>query len=172
MTKKGAVSIVFYLVINSIFAQTDANKTSQVSPSSTTSIVIKSDKENQLYLFTQVMPSFPGGEEKLKAFLQKNFIYPEYEREHGITGTVNVSFVVEKDGRLTDVKVVKGVPKGSGCDEEGVRLVKLMTKWNPGTQGGEYVRVQMSLPIIFSSQKPSKPQETVSKPKPKSTIKK
>lgn len=139
---KGALLLCIFS-INS-FSQTTATKASQPTAGG---------DANQLFLFAEKMPMFPGGEGKLREFLIKNFRYPDYEREHGITGTTNVSFVVEKDGRLTDIKVVKGVPKGSGCDDEGIRLVKMMPKWKPGIEGGKIVRVQMSLPIIFSIQK-------------------
>ena len=151
-------------------ASSTNNNTTNNKPASTTNNNATNNKpaatnnSSQLYLFAQTMPSFPGGEAKLREYIIKNFNYPDYERTHGISGTSNVSFVVEKDGSLTDIKVVKGVPKGSGCDAEGIRLVKQMPKWKPGIQGGKVVRVQMSLPIIFTIQKPAA--TPAAKPKP------
>ncbi len=147
----------------SIVAQIETKKTAQPPVNNNVNKPVTNNNSSQLFLFAQTMPSFPGGEAKLREYIIKNFNYPDYERTHGISGTSNVSFVVEKDGSLTDIKVVKGVPKGSGCDAEGIRLVKQMPKWKPGIQGGKPVRVQMSLPIIFTIQKPATP--AASKPK-------
>ena len=69
-------------------------------------------------------------------------------KESGIQGTVYMSFVVEKDGHITDVKVVRGI--GGGCDEEAVRVIKSMPNWKPGKQRGRSVRVQFSMPIKFT----------------------
>jgi len=76
-----------------------------------------------------------------------NIKYPEVARTSGITGTVYVQFVVEKDGSISDVKVVRGI--GGGCDEEAVRVVKSMPRWKPGKQRGQPVRVYFTLPIEF-----------------------
>ena len=94
------------------------------------------------------MPAtFPGGEAKMMEYLRENLKYPESVREKGIEGKVYVQFVVEKDGSINDVKILRSVCKE--LDNEAVRVIKAMPKWNPGTQNGEPVRTTMMLPINF-----------------------
>jgi protein TonB len=81
-------------------------------------------------------------------FLQDNIKYPQMARESGIQGTVYVTFVVERNGNVTDVKILRGI--GGGCDEEAVRVVQNMPKWEPGKQRGKPVRVQFNMPIKFT----------------------
>jgi periplasmic protein TonB len=81
-------------------------------------------------------------------FLQDNIKYPQMARESGIQGTVYVTFVVERNGSVTDVKILRGI--GGGCDEEAVRVVQNMPKWEPGKQRGKPVRVQFNMPIKFT----------------------
>jgi TonB family protein len=95
----------------------------------------------------EVQPEFPGGEMALMHYLGKNINYPHYARESGIQGTVFVNFVIEPDGSVTNVKIIKGI--GGGCDEEAIRVILNMPKWKPGYQKGEAVRVQFNLPIRF-----------------------
>jgi TonB family protein len=101
-------------------------------------------------VFTEVeeMPSFPGGDEARVRFMIENIKYPENAKKNGIQGKVFVQFIVEKDGKITNVKVIRGFNKE--CDEEAVRVIKLMPKWNPGKQKGQAVRVQFVLPIKFA----------------------
>lgn len=81
-------------------------------------------------------------------FIKNNLKYPQQARETGTQGKVFVSFVVEKDGSLTDVKVLRDI--GSGCGEEAVRVVKSMPKWQPAKQRGKPVRMQFNLPVAFT----------------------
>ncbi len=108
------------------------------------------EEEEEMEIFTVVesMPEFPGGESALYKFLAKNIEYPQIANEGGIQGRVFVTFVVEKDGSITDVRVLRGI--GGGCDEEAIRVVKSMPKWKPGKQRGKPVRVQYNLPIKFT----------------------
>lgn len=96
------------------------------------------------------MPTFPGGDAEMMKFIQKNVQYPQVEKEAGISGTCYVTFVVEKDGSITDVKVLRGVSGGPGCDKEAMRVVKSMPGWKAGKQNGREVRVQFNLPIKFT----------------------
>ena len=96
------------------------------------------------------MPTFPGGEGEMMKFIQKNVQYPQVEKEAGISGTCYVTFVVEKDGSITDVKVLRGVSGGPGCDKEAKRVVAAMPSWKAGKQNGREVRVQFNLPIKFT----------------------
>lgn len=105
------------------------------------------EEEAPIFIVVESMPEFPGGIEKLYAYLQANMKYPQMARESGIQGTVYVTFVVEKDGSVTDIKVLRGI--GGGCDEEAIRVVRSMPKWNPGKQRGKPVRVQYNLPVRF-----------------------
>lgn len=102
----------------------------------------------QIFQVVEENPEFPGGLEALRHFFQKNIQYPASAKEAGAHGKVFLNFVVEKDGSLTDIKLLKGL--GFGCDEEALRVMQLMPKWNPGKQSGEAVRVKYNLPIQFS----------------------
>ena len=106
--------------------------------------------EEEIFTVVETMPGFPGGEVERIKFLQKNIKYPQMARESQIQGTVYVTFVVETDGRVTDVRVLRGI--GGGCDEEAVRVIKMMPKWNAGKQRGKPVRVQFNMPIKFTLQ--------------------
>jgi protein TonB len=105
-------------------------------------------EEEQIFTIVEEMPSFPGGEAELFKYLGKNIKYPEMANSAGISGVVYVTFVVDKDGKIKDVKVLRGI--GGGCDEEAVRVVKNMPSWKPGKQRGKSVTVQYNLPIRFT----------------------
>lgn len=109
----------------------------------------KEDKvdDNQIFEIVEEQAEFPGGQAAMLAFIQKNLKYPDIALENGIEGTVVVEFVVEKDGSLTDVKVIKDI--GAGCGAEAVRVIKMMPKWKPGKQRDMAVRVKMKAPIRF-----------------------
>jgi len=107
-------------------------------------------QEHTVLEIVENMPEFPGGESALEKYLATNIKYPQAARESGVIGKVFVNFVVEKDGSITDVKVLRGI--GRGCDEEAVRVVKGMPKWKPGTQKGKPVRVSFNLPVEFTLQ--------------------
>ncbi len=112
--------------------------------------VTKEDEEaEEVQIFTVVesMPSFPGGEAARIQYLNDNIKYPQMARESGIQGRVFVTFVVERNGSVTDVKVLRGI--GGGCDEEAIRVIQNMPKWEPGKQRGKPVRVQFNMPILF-----------------------
>ncbi|MBK6965185.1 MAG: energy transducer TonB [Bacteroidales bacterium] len=104
--------------------------------------------EAEIFTVVEESPSFPGGDEARIRFLTENIKYPQIARESSISGTVYVTFVVEKNGNVTDVRVLRGI--GGGCDEEAVRVIKAMPKWSPGKQRGKPVRVQFNMPIKFT----------------------
>lgn len=110
----------------------------------------ESAEETQIFMVVESMPEFPGGETALYKFLAENIKYPQMAKESGIQGRVFVTFVVERDGKVTDVRVLRGI--GGGCDEEAIRVVKNMPKWAPGKQRGKSVRVQYNLPVKFTLQ--------------------
>ncbi len=96
------------------------------------------------------MPSFPGGNGALMAWLNENVKYPVVAQENGVSGRVIVSFVVERDGSITDVQVVRSVDPA--LDKEAMRAVKSMPKWIPGKQNGQAVRVKYNVPVLFRLQ--------------------
>jgi TonB family protein len=108
------------------------------------------DESDEIFTNVEVLPTFPGGLEQFGKFLGKNLRYPPIARESGIQGRVFCTFVVEKDGSLTDIKVSRGI--GGGCDEEAIRVLRSSPKWNPGIQHGRPVRVSYTVPIFFQLQ--------------------
>jgi protein TonB len=106
-------------------------------------------KNEEVFTVVENQPEFIGGQTAMIEFLTKNIVYPKAEREKGIQGTVYVTFIVETDGNLSNVKVIRGVNKA--LDNEAVRVVKLMEKkWKAGTFKGKPVRVQFNLPIKYA----------------------
>lgn len=110
----------------------------------------ESAEETQIFMVVESMPEFPGGEAALYKFLAENIKYPQMAKESGIQGRVFVTFVVERNGKVTDVRVLRGI--GGGCDEEAIRVVQNMPSWAPGKQRGKSVRVQYNLPVKFTLQ--------------------
>jgi protein TonB len=96
------------------------------------------------------MPSFPGGDGALYGFLAQNISYPEIAKRAGVEGQVIVMFTVSKTGQIASPRVVRGI--GGGCDEEALRVVMMMPRWNPGKQNGQPVNVQVTVPIRFQLQ--------------------
>ena len=103
--------------------------------------------EEPIFVVVETMPAFPGGVPALMAYLQKSIRYPAIARESNIHGTVYLSFVIEKDGSVSDVEILRGI--GGGCDEEAIRVVSNMPKWSAGKQRDLPVRVKYCLPIKF-----------------------
>ena len=106
--------------------------------------------EQEIFQIVEEMPAFPGGEQKLMEYVAKNIKYPQIARETGIQGRVFVGFVVEPDGSISNVKLLRGI--GGGCDEEAMRVIKSLPKWKPGKQRGKPVRVSYQIPVFFKLQ--------------------
>jgi TonB family protein len=102
-----------------------------------------------VYSVVEQMPEFPGGQDSLFKYLQRNINFPEKERNAGVEGRVYIQFTVYKDGSLGNVAEVKGVPGGPGLSKEAIRVIKAIPVWNPGRQDGKPVNVSMVLPIKF-----------------------
>ena len=98
-------------------------------------------------LYVEVMPEFTGAQTAWARYLQENMRYPTLAREKNIQGKVQLSFIVEIDGSLSEIKVLKGI--GGGCDEEAIRVLKNSPQWKPGIQNGMPVRVSYTMPISF-----------------------
>ena len=108
------------------------------------------EEETKVFDVVEQMPSFPGGPSALMQYLASNIKYPVVAEENGVQGRVIVTFVVEKDGSITDVRVVKSVDPS--LDKEAQRVVKSMPKWIPGKQNGSAVRVKYTVPVTFRLQ--------------------
>ncbi len=102
---------------------------------------------NEVFVIVENQPEFPGGNTALMNFISENIVYPKIAQENGIQGRVITNFIIEKDGSLSDIQVVRGVDPS--LDKEAVRLIAAMPKWTPGTQRGNKVRVRYLLPIVF-----------------------
>ncbi|MBQ9474285.1 MAG: TonB family protein [Bacteroidales bacterium] len=102
---------------------------------------------DEVFVVVETMPEFPGGMDSLMAFLHENIVYPQEARVKKISGKVFVSFTVEKDGSLSDIKILRDL--GYGCGNEVLRVLRLMPRWKPGMQQGKPVRCQFTLPVMF-----------------------
>lgn len=133
--------IVFFILAIQAYAQNNLEQTEFPPPQPGTSLQIPDD-----YIFTivSVMPKFKGNVNK---WLSDNIQYPYSARQNRIEGKVILKFVVEKDGSISNVKVIKGVNKV--LDNEALRLIKIMPKWNPGMNNGLAVRTYFTLPVTF-----------------------
>ena len=103
--------------------------------------------EEPTFTIVEDMPTFPGGEAKMYEYLYKNLKYPAMAKDAGITGTVYVNFVIDKNGKITNVNVLRGI--GGGCDEAAIAAVEKMPDWKPGKQRGKAVKVSYNLPVKF-----------------------
>tara|TARA_B100000965_G_C19343726_1_gene648590 strand:- start:14 stop:667 length:654 start_codon:yes stop_codon:yes gene_type:complete len=111
-------------------------------------IEIEEESDDEFFMVVENMPEFPGGDLGLMKYIQKNVKYPPIAKEYNITGKVYVSFIVDKSGFVTNVKIVRGVDKN--LDAEALRVVKSLPKYKPGKQRGKPVRVMFTIPINFT----------------------
>lgn len=107
-------------------------------------------EENKIFTVVEQMPMYPGGDAALMQYLSSNIHYPAVAAENGVQGRVVVGFVVERDGSITDVNVMRSVDPS--LDREAVRVVKNMPRWTPGKQNGSAVRVKYQVPVTFRLQ--------------------
>jgi len=152
---KVVVAIPAFFAVLFLFTAGSANKLSAQNTQQNAKPTEQKKTVDQEKLYTaetvftvvETMPSFPGGQEALYKYLRENIKYPEEAKSKGVQGTVFITYIVEIDGSVTNVKVLRGI--GSGCDEESVRVVSAMPKWSPGKQRGVPVRVQFNLPVKY-----------------------
>jgi len=146
-----------YVDLNKINIISYLPKTAETETSS-----IKSENTDKVYDFVSIekQPEFPGGIAKFYKYLGSSIKYPKIAQENNVQGKVFLSFVVEKDGSLTDVQITRGL--GSGTDEEAMRVIKESPKWNPGIQNGLAVRVKYNINVNFTlNTDPPKPLRTL-----------
>lgn len=105
------------------------------------------EAEEEIFVFVEQDPEYPGGDAALYEYLGKSIKYPDLARENNITGTVVIKFVVEKDGSISRASILREI--GGGCGKEALRVVNAMPKWKPGKQSGKPVRTEFTLPVQF-----------------------
>jgi protein TonB len=110
----------------------------------------KPEVSNKVFDVVEQMPSYPGGNNALMSYLSSNIKYPVVAQENGVQGRVTVGFVVERDGSITDVNILKSVDPS--LDREAARVVRSMPRWTPGKQNGQAVRVKYNVPVTFRLQ--------------------
>lgn len=143
-----SILIIIFSQIN-VFCQDENN---------VDSIATKTRKSDSLLV--EMLPQYPDGTEAMYRFIAKNIKYPEKAKNALIEGKVYASFVIEKDGTVGEMKILKGI--GYGCDEETLRVIALMPNWTPGMQNNKAVRVQMNLPVSFKLEKKKKKGKKIS----------
>lgn len=153
--KKIFITIIMLAAFTTAKSQQATPKSGDPNADITIDEPVSTDKSSvdpsKIFTAVEMEPSFPGGIEMFYKLLLYNIRYPAKAFENKVQGKVFVSFVIEKDGSLTDIKVVRAL--GSGCDEEALRVMKLSPKWKPGIQNGRPVRVQYTMPISFNLSK-------------------
>lgn len=110
-------------------------------------VVSTESDEDKIFTVVEQSAEYPGGLEAMAKFLQKNMKYPAIARRMGIEGSVFVSFVIDKEGVISDIQVIKGI--SAECDKEAARVIKLMPPWKPGKQNGKAVKCRFVLPVKF-----------------------
>ena len=130
---------------------TEDNKDVEVVIQAPVEVVEEEEEEEVVFVVVEDMPVFPGGQDKLYKYLAENIKYPIIAQENGIQGRVICQFVVNKDGSIVDVEVVRSGGDPS-LDKEAVRVIKSMPKWTPGKQRGKPVRVKHTVPVNFRLQ--------------------
>lgn len=99
--------------------------------------------------FADILPQFPGGELALLKFIQSNLIYPDFEKENEIEGTVYVQFIISKEGKAVSPKILRSVKDSKNFDKEVIRIVKSFPDWTPGEHAGQKVHVYFTMPVKF-----------------------
>ena len=129
--------------------ETDAKSDSTGSSHGQTPDGMGSSDATGIFTTLDVYPRFPGGEQALLFFLRSNVRYPAASLKMGIQGEVMILFIVESDGSISHVSILKGI--GKECDEEAVRVIKSMPRWEPGRRYGKSVKVLLRIPIMFKN---------------------
>ncbi|MFC2111538.1 energy transducer TonB [Bacteroidota bacterium] len=156
MKTKYLLAILIPLLIGcKVFKKNESPKTEEVVEVLTKELIEVNNESSykpneEIFVSIEQLPTYVGGEQARIDFINANLKYPELAKEQGIQGTVYVTFIVEKDGSLSEAKIIRGI--GGGCDEEAIRIVKLMPNWNPGKLRGNAIRIHLpfNMPIKFT----------------------
>ena len=132
---KHSILLLFFLIAQEYFAQ---------------SIDTLSYQDNTIYSFSENPAEFPGGSKEMLNFIAKNIVYPQTAIKNKISGKCFIKFIVEKNGEISNISILRGVNNCPECDIEAVRVVKLMPHWKPATNEGKTVRTLYNLPINFN----------------------
>ena len=135
----------------SIDINTEDDKETEVVIAAPVEAPVEEEEEEVVFVVVESMPEFPGGQQALFKYLSDNIKYPVIAQENGIQGRVICQFVVNKDGSIVDVEVVRSGGDPS-LDKEAIRVIKSMPKWKPGKQRGKPVRVKYTVPVNFKLQ--------------------
>ena len=135
----------------SIEVNTEDDKAEEVVIAAPVEAPVEEEEEEVVFVVVESMPEFPGGQQALFKYLSENVKYPVIAQENGIQGRVICQFVVNKDGSIVDVEVVRSGGDPS-LDKEAIRVIKSMPKWKPGKQRGKPVRVKYTVPVNFKLQ--------------------
>ena len=136
---------------DTIEINTEAEQDVEVASAPLVKVPVDEEEEEIVFLVVETMPEFPGGQQEMMKFIATNIQYPAIAIENGIQGRVICQFVVEKDGMVTDIQVVRSSGDAS-LDKEAIRVINSMPKWKPGKQRGKPVRVKYTIPINFRLQ--------------------
>ena len=137
--------------VEDVNIQTEDDKEVEVVIAAPVETPVEEEEEEVIFMVVETMPEFPGGQQALFKYLSENVKYPVIAQENGIQGRVICQFVVNKDGSIVDVEVVRSGGDAS-LDKEAVRVIKSMPKWKPGKQRGKAVRVKYTVPVSFRLQ--------------------
>ena len=135
----------------SIEINTEDDKEAEVVIAAPVEAPVEEEEEEVVFVVVESMPEFPGGTQALFKYLSENVKYPVIAQENGIQGRVICQFVVNRDGSIVDVEVVRSGGDPS-LDKEAIRVIKSMPKWKPGQQRGKPVRVKYTVPVNFKLQ--------------------
>ena len=135
----------------SIEVNAEDDKAEEVVIAAPVEAPVEEEEEEVVFVVVESMPEFPGGQQALFKYLSENVKYPVIAQENGIQGRVICQFVVNKDGSIVDVEVVRSGGDPS-LDKEAIRVIKSMPKWKPGKQRGKAVRVKYTVPVNFKLQ--------------------
>ena len=130
--------------------QREAQTQTYVAPTIAVVEQVEEESEQQIFVIVEKQPEFPGGDVARVKFLSDNIRYPVVAQENGISGRVTCQFVVNTDGTIVDIEVIRGVDPS--LDREAIRVISTMPKWTPGEQRGKPVRVRFTLPVTFRLQ--------------------
>ena len=136
------------VIVEDIVEIVDEAKIETTESDEMVAIEIEEESDEEFFMVVENMPEFPGGDAGIMKYIQKNVKYPPIAKEYNITGKVFVSFIVDKSGSVSDVKIARGVDKS--LDAEALRVVKSLPKYKPGKQRGKAVRVMFTIPINFT----------------------
>ncbi|MCR5050959.1 MAG: energy transducer TonB [Paludibacteraceae bacterium] len=137
--------------VESIEVNTEDDKEVEVVIAAPVEAPVEEEEEEVVFVVVESMPEFPGGQQALFKYLSENVKYPVIAQENGIQGRVICQFVVNKDGSIVEVEVVRSGGDPS-LDKEAIRVIKSMPKWKPGKQRGKAVRVKYTVPVNFKLQ--------------------